>query len=112
MIVPMVGATLFAYRRTAMRFSINTFTVLFLSLMSALATAGPVNVNTADADTLSSELQGIGAAKAAAIVAYRDANGPFQNADDLLNVTGFGEHTLELNRDNIRLEAPQQGAPQ
>ena len=33
--------------------------------------AGPVNVNTADAETISAELKGIGLAKAQAIVDYR-----------------------------------------
>jgi competence protein ComEA len=51
---------------------------LVLSLMpAAAALAGPVNVNSADATTLARELDGIGPAKAQAIVEYRQQNGRF-----------------------------------
>ena len=40
-----------------------------------------VNLNAADAETLRSDLFGIGAAKAKAIVAYRESNGPFTAID-------------------------------
>jgi competence protein ComEA len=62
----------------------QTLTVFVLALASTLAAyAGPVNVNTADAETISAELQGVGISKAIAIVEYRKANGPFKSADDL-----------------------------
>ncbi len=67
--------------------------------------AGPVNVNMADAKTLSEELTGIGLARAQAIVDYRKAHGPFRSVDDLLKVKGVGQRTLELNRPNILLSA-------
>ena len=67
------------------------------------AYAGPVNVNTADAATLAAELNGIGMARAAAIVEYREANGPFTSIDDLLEVSGIGPRVLDLNRADIRL---------
>ncbi|HET9679834.1 MAG TPA: ComEA family DNA-binding protein [Gammaproteobacteria bacterium] len=76
-----------------------------LVLASSLVIAGPVNINTADAKTLAAELEGVGEAKAAAIVAYREANGPFTNAEELLKVDGIGEATLEKNMENIRLQA-------
>jgi competence protein ComEA len=62
-----------------------------------------VNVNTASADALSELLNGIGPKKADAIVAYREANGPFKVVDDLLKVKGIGQATLEKNRDRISL---------
>jgi competence protein ComEA len=65
------------------------------------AIAGPVNVNTADAETISAELQGVGITKAIAIVEYRQANGPFKSADELAQVKGIGERTVEINRKNI-----------
>ena len=76
---------------------------LALALFAAAtgAFAGPVNINTADAETLSTELTGIGLVKAEAIVAYRKKNGPFRHADELLNVVGIGERTIEINRKNI-----------
>jgi len=67
--------------------------------------AGPVNVNTADAETISAELKGVGISKAIAIVEYRKANGPFQKVDDLARVKGIGERTVEINRDNILVAA-------
>lgn len=81
--------------------------MLALAALSASAAvfAGPVNINTADAETISAELTGVGLARAQAIVAYRDKHGPFRSVDELLNVKGIGERTLELNAENIRLEA-------
>ena len=69
-----------------------------------LAFAGQVNVNTADAETLSSELQGVGLSKALAIVEYRQAHGPFKSAQDLQAVKGIGARTVEINQDNILLQ--------
>lgn len=60
--------------------------------------AGSVNINSADAQTLAS-LKGIGPAKAAAIVADRDANGPFVSVEDLVRVKGIGEQTVEMNKE-------------
>ena len=51
--------------------------VLLVSLAPGLVLAGPVNINTANAETLAMELTGIGPALAAAIVADREANGEF-----------------------------------
>jgi competence protein ComEA len=77
---------------------------LILSLLPAgAALAGPVNLNSADAATLAKELDGIGPAKAQAIVDFRQKNGPFKSPEDLLRVDGIGERVLEQNRGNIRL---------
>jgi competence protein ComEA len=79
-------------------------TAVLAGLLAPLAAvSGPVNVNTADAETIAAELDGIGIARARAIVAYRQANGPFRSADDLLAVKGVGERILAANRDNIRV---------
>lgn len=74
-------------------------------LLPVLALAGPVNVNTADAKTISESLQGVGLNKAQAIVEYRQKHGPFKSPEDLSLVKGIGERTVELNKDNI-LVAP------
>lgn len=68
------------------------------------AWAGPVDINTADAATIAKELPGIGLSKAQAIVAYREKNGSFKNAEDLRKIKGIGAKTLERNRANIRTE--------
>lgn len=59
-----------------------------------------VRVNEASSEELQT-LQGIGPAKAEAIIQYRDENGPFQQVEDLLNVSGIGEKTLDNIRDDI-----------
>lgn len=70
--------------------------------MPAMA-ATPVNINTADAATIASSLDGVGAAKAKAIVAWRDAHGPFKSVDDLAEVKGMGPATIKRNRSAIQL---------
>jgi competence protein ComEA len=65
------------------------------------ASADPVNINTADAATLASELVGIGATRAAAIVAHRTQNGPFRSVEELTLVKGIGPRVLEQNRGNL-----------
>ena len=77
--------------------------VVAMACLPFLAFAGPVDINTADAETLSSELDGVGLAKAKAIVEYRKKYGPFKTAADLSLVKGIGERTVEINRDNIRV---------
>ena len=82
--------------------------VLFLLLAGALplaANAGPVDINSADAETISAELQGVGLTKAQAIVEYRKVHGPFKSYDDLTLVKGIGARTVEINRANIRFDA-------
>ncbi|QNG98976.1 ComEA family DNA-binding protein [Pseudomonas sediminis] len=69
-----------------------------------VAQAVTVNLNTADADTLQRELAGIGATKAQAIVAYREADGNFASVDELLEVKGIGEATLDKNRDKLMVD--------
>ncbi len=51
---------------------------------------GLVNINTATVQELTM-LPGIGQTRAAAVVAYRDRNGPFLCIEDLKNVSGIGE---------------------
>lgn len=60
----------------------------------------PIDVNTADAALLA-ELPGIGETKAAAIVEDREANGPYETADDLTRVSGIGEVTVEGLTDQV-----------
>ena len=88
---------------------IRNFTKTLLGL-SFLAVSFPlfaaVNINTADAEAIQSELKGVGLQKAEAIVAYREMNGSFKSADELANVKGIGAKTVEKNRDNILVADP------
>ena len=89
--------------------TITTRTLALLLACSPLwAFAGPVDVNTADAETISAELKGVGLNKAKAIVEYRRKHGPFKSPDDLSLVKGIGDRTVAINRANIRVDAPQE----
>ena len=61
-----------------------------------------ININTATAKELE-QLNGVGAKKAQSIVTYREENGPFERIEDLSNVPGIGEKTLEQFREQITL---------
>ena len=65
--------------------------------------AGPgalVDLNTATAEQLDT-LPGVGPSTAAAIIAYRDENGPFMSVDQLIDVRGIGDAKLEQLRDLV-----------
>ena len=79
--------------------------IVSAALLAQAAFAAPdsVNVNSADAETLAAVLDGVGLARAEAIVAYRQENGRFGDIYDLANVKGIGDRTIELNEARIRL---------
>ena len=54
----------------------------------------------ADLQTIS----GIGAKRAADIIAYREANGGFKSVDDLNNVSGIGDKTMESIRPYVTVD--------
>jgi competence protein ComEA len=70
---------------------------------AAPAQSAKVDLNDADAATLQKELAGVGEAKAKAIVAYRETNGPFSSVDELLEVKGIGKAILDRNRDKLEV---------
>lgn len=53
----------------------------------------PVDLNTASVEELTT-LPGVGETVAERIVDYREANGPFQKKEELMNVRGIGEKTF------------------
>ncbi|MEH7093790.1 helix-hairpin-helix domain-containing protein [Neobacillus vireti] len=61
---------------------------------------GKININKADEQELQN-LPGIGPAKAAAIIEFRNTSGPFKTIDDLKNITGIGDKTFEKLKDLI-----------
>lgn len=69
-----------------------------------------VNVNKASASELAASLKNVGFAKAAAIVEYRKMHGAFKSVDELAEVHGIGEATVEMNRDQIILDDSQPAA--
>lgn len=82
---------------------IRYFLVLvFLSSIS-VASAEGVDINSADATTLSSELIGIGPSKAEAIVQHRQTHGRFNSPESIMDVAGIGQATYEKNKDRIEV---------
>lgn len=106
------------YQQTALlRGAFLIALILGLSPLSVAAGAGgeqtgdginsasiTVNINTADAQSLSTGLKGIGPSKAAEIVKYRETYGPFASVDELMEVKGVGKSTIEKNRNILTLE--------
>ena len=77
-----------------------------MAIFSVNSFAAPVNINTANAQTISESLKGIGQKKAEAIVQYRKENGDFKSVDELASVSGIGPKTLEINKADIILSEP------
>lgn len=67
---------------------------------SATAESGLVNINSASADELET-IPGVGPVTAAAIIEWRETNGPFTSIEQLMEVSGIGERTLERLRDHV-----------
>ncbi len=63
-----------------------------------------VNINEASAEEISEVLNGVGEAKAQAIVDYREENGTFGAVEDLAQVKGIGPSTIQKNEARIALE--------
>ncbi|UFU04952.1 ComEA family DNA-binding protein [Ruania halotolerans] len=61
-----------------------------------------VDLNTADAAALET-LPGIGPARAAEIIAWREREGEYSSVDQLLEVSGIGPATLERLRERVRV---------
>ncbi len=69
-----------------------------------------VNINSATATELAN-LKGLGDAKAKAIVAYREKNGPFKSVDDLEQVSGIGDKLLASLRPQVTTGSAAAPAP-
>ncbi|MFD0768073.1 helix-hairpin-helix domain-containing protein [Bacillus sp. CGMCC 1.60114] len=61
---------------------------------------GKIQINTATKEQLE-KISGIGPRKAENIMKYREQHGPFQKVEDLLEVDGIGEKSLEKIKDEI-----------
>lgn len=65
--------------------------------------SGKININSANAEQLEM-LPRIGTKTAQSIIEYRTQNGPFKKIEDITNVKGIGEKTLEELKSYIILE--------
>ena len=62
---------------------------------------GPVDINTANAETLAEAIHGVGLKRADAIVRHREEHGAFSSIDELAQVRGISAETVEKNRGRI-----------
>ena len=81
-----------ARKRTAV---LASLAILLVAAAAALASDGVVNINTA-AESQLMLLPRVGPSLAKKIVEYRQANGEFKAADELVLVPGIGDRTYEL----------------
>lgn len=83
--------------------SVVTSTTASSAMSSEEKSTSLVNLNTATEADLQT-ISGIGAKRAADIIAYREANGGFKSVDDLNNVSGIGDKTMESIRPYVTVE--------
>ena len=81
--------------------AITTLAALAAFTFSTLTFASPVNINTANAEQIAASLTGIGMVKAQAIIDYRNTNGLFSSADQIVLVRGIGDATFNANEVDI-----------
>ncbi|HIF50579.1 MAG TPA: ComEA family DNA-binding protein [Thiotrichaceae bacterium] len=81
---------------------INTIVLTLLLALPIIGfSAEAININTADKETLMSVIKGVGEKKADAIIAYRTENGNFKSIDELTNVKGIGQGTIDKHREQL-----------
>lgn len=73
--------------------------IVALFVMTGVANA-EVDINSATQSELEM-LQGIGPAKAKAIIEYREKNGSFESVNDLKKVNGIGSETIKQLGDSV-----------
>ncbi|PLR72699.1 MULTISPECIES: helix-hairpin-helix domain-containing protein [Bacillus] len=73
------------------------------AISAASGEDGMVNINSAGSEELQ-DIPGIGPSKAAAIIEYRETEGPFQSLEDLMQISGIGEKTFEKLKSYIKLK--------
>jgi competence protein ComEA len=72
--------------------------VLLLTVSAFCFAEGPIDINSADKETLMM-VAGVGEKRAEAIIHYRETYGPFATVDELTEVEGIGPSTIEANRE-------------
>ena len=91
-------------RKRAARVLVTVFVLVFALTGFVVAADTPkININTASAEELT-QLKRIGPKYAEKIVAFRKANGAFKSVEELVNVQGIGQKTLEVNKDLITVK--------
>jgi competence protein ComEA len=84
--------------------AISTLAAIATLTFSSFSFASPVNINSADAEQIAEALNGIGIVKAQAIVDYRNNNGQFSSADQVVMIRGIGDKTYQKIKVDILLK--------
>lgn len=79
-------------------------TALVAGAHAGVTASVPVNINKASAEEIAESLNGVGLKTAREIVAFRDKHGPFKSVEQLADVKGVGEKTVEKLKPSIRLQ--------
>ena len=87
-----------------MKISARLLLSTILSIGATAAWCTPVNINTADAATIATSLNGIGSVKAQAIVDYRQKHGAFHSVDELAQVKGISQKLINRNRADLHID--------
>lgn len=83
-----------------MKLLTKTLAVFLLALPLITTAADAIDINSAGKQQLM-QMEGVGEARAEAIIEYREQNGGFGSVDELGEVSGIGPATLENNRDML-----------
>lgn len=94
------------YEITTERFPSDTVTAA--PTRAAFVPDTLVDLNAATLDDLTG-LPGIGAAKAQAILDYRQAHGPFSRIEDIMKVKGIGEGIFQQLESYVTVNPPEGG---
>ena len=97
-------------KRMLVLMTVIGFVLGFSGFVFAADDTVKVNINTASAEELT-QLKGVGEKLSAAIVAHREANGPFKTVQDLDLVKGVGPKILADNAAMLTVGAPAVPAP-
>lgn len=74
-----------------------------LSVAALAQKVEAISINSANAEEIAEAMRGVGIKKAQAIIEWRTQNGNFTSLEQLLEVKGIGEKTLEANKQRIKL---------
>lgn len=80
--------------------------IALLTASLGLSAAEPVNINSADKQTLM-QVKGVGEKRAEAIIAWREKNGPFKSVEELTEIDGIGPSLIETNKDLLTVGSAQ-----
>ena len=91
-------------RKIALLLFVSTITLGSFTPLSLAEDVLPINLNTASAVDIAEVIDGVGEVRAAAIISLREELGGFTMLEQLLDVKGISEVTLERIRSIIVLE--------